>query len=377
MKASALGAAVNDPSCGPTGVAASDTSPARRGPAARSRVEGTVRPPRDASRAAAPDTTGTLVGRRGQSFAGVAPALTFSTRRPDWSIDGADWPNRDASRFVDAAGLRWHVQAMGEGPALLLLHGTGSATHSWATLAPLLARRFTVIAPDLPGHGFTAMPSWSRMSLPGIAGAVVELLAALRAQPQIVVGHSAGAAILARMALDGAIAPKGIVSLNGALLPLHGLAGLLYSPAAKLLSFNPLVPRLFAWRAGDEAAVRRLIASTGSTIDARGIALYGRLLRSPQHVGGALAMMANWDLRPLQRDLPRLKPPLALVGAGNDRTLPPAEAQRVRALLPSAETIELPALGHLAHEERPDQVAEIVLGFAQRWRVLGNGRRAG
>jgi magnesium chelatase accessory protein len=314
------------------------------------------------------------IRRRG---ANTASAAAFADRRLDWATLGADWPNRNASRFVEAAGLRWHVQVLGEGPPLLLLHGTGAATHSWTALAPLLARRFTVIAPDLPGHGFTPMRQWSRMSLSGMAQALAELLATLHAQPQIVVGHSAGAAILVRMALDEAIAPKGIVSLNGALLPLHGLAGLLFSPAARLLSFNPLVPRLFAWRAGDTAAVRRLIASTGSVLDARGIALYGRLLRSPQHVTGALAMMANWDLRPLQRDLPQLRAPLVLVAAGNDRTLPPAEAMRIRALLPAAELVELPGLGHLAHEERPGLVADVVLDRARRWRVLPNGHRAG
>jgi magnesium chelatase accessory protein len=301
------------------------------------------------------------------------PALAWGSHRLDWERDGRDWPHRDASHFVHAAGLRWHVQLMGEGPALLMAHGTGAATHSWSGLAPLLARHFTVIAPDLPGHGFTQAPRWSRMSLPGIAAALAELLAALHVAPGIAIGHSAGAAIVTRMALDGAIAPKGLVSLNGALLPLPGWAGLVFSPAAKLLSFNPLVPRLFAWRAADEAAVRRLIASTGSTLDARGLALYGRLLRSPVHVSGALAMMANWDLRPMQRDLPRLEPPLVLVSGSDDRTLPPAEAQRVHALLPTAERVDLPALGHLAHEERPDLVADIVLKRARAWHVLPDG----
>ncbi|TJW92291.1 alpha/beta hydrolase, partial [Neisseria gonorrhoeae] len=47
--------------------------------------------------------------------------------KPNWSVDGKDWPNRAASRFVDAAGLRWHVQMMGEGPVALLAHGTGAA----------------------------------------------------------------------------------------------------------------------------------------------------------------------------------------------------------------------------------------------------------
>ena len=57
---------------------------------------------------------------------------------------------------------------MGDGPDLLLLHGSGAATHSWRDLAPLLARDFRVIAPDLPGHGFTETPGGDGLSLPGI-----------------------------------------------------------------------------------------------------------------------------------------------------------------------------------------------------------------
>ena len=89
------------------------------------------------------------------------------SERLSWQRDGRDWPNREFSRFVSAAGLSLHVQVMGDGPAVVLAHGTGSSTHSWRTLAPLLARRFTVIAPDLPGHGFTEMPETRRLSLPG------------------------------------------------------------------------------------------------------------------------------------------------------------------------------------------------------------------
>jgi len=59
--------------------------------------------------------------------------------KPDWDREGRDWPNRAASRFVQASGLRWHVQVMGEGPTVLMLHGSGAATHSWRDLAPLLA----------------------------------------------------------------------------------------------------------------------------------------------------------------------------------------------------------------------------------------------
>lgn len=289
------------------------------------------------------------------------------TDHPDWDRDGRDWPNRDASRFVQAGGLRWHVQRMGRGPELLLIHGTGAATHSWRGLAPLLAERFTVTAPDLPGHGFTQRPAAPRgLSLPGMAAGLKALLATLGVTPVLAVGHSAGAAILAHLCLEGQIAPRHLVSLNGALLPLRNMPGQIFSPLAKLVASSSFVPRLFARHAtADGTVIGRMLSQTGSTVDAQGAELYGRLARRPGHVGAAFGMMAQWDLRPLARDLPRLTVPLTLVVGTRDRTIRPSEAARVRALVPSAEIARMPGLGHLAHEERPDEVAALLARLAR------------
>ena len=281
-----------------------------------------------------------------------------------WERDGRDWPNREHSRFVTAHGIRWHVQQAGSGPALLLLHGTGAATHSWRDLLAPLARDFTVLAPDLPGHGFTSMPAAASLSLPGMARSLAGLLHTLGIRPEIAVGHSAGAAILARMGLDGSIAPRALVSLNGAMLPLRGLPGHLFSPIARLAVSIPLTRRIFAWQAADRKVVEQMLRATGSHIDAAGVEQYVRVARSPAHAGAALAMMANWDLRPLERDLPRLHTHLLLITGSNDRTIPPSDSVRVRALVPGAELVSLPGLGHLAHEEQPARIAALVRGVA-------------
>jgi magnesium chelatase accessory protein len=284
-----------------------------------------------------------------------------------WSRDGTDWPNRDSSTFVEAAGIRWHVQRMGEGPSLLLIHGTGAATHSWRGLLPLLARHFAVIAPDLPGHGFTQSPPAHRLSLPGMAADLGALLRKIEARPEIAVGHSAGAAILARMCLAGRMAPRLLVGLNGAFMPYGGIANHLFSPLAKLLVLNPLVPRVFAWQASHAGAVERLIANTGSTIDQEGVALYRKLVRSPAHVAAALRMMANWKLEPLLHDLPRLTTALVLVAGANDRSISPGVAQQVREILPAAVIERLPGLGHLAHEEQPHLIADLITQYAAKY----------
>ncbi len=285
---------------------------------------------------------------------------SLGEREPFWEREKRTWPNREMSRFVHAAGIRWHVQQAGSGPALFLLHGTGASTHSFRDLLPALARDFTVVAADLPGHAFTESVRAAGYSLQGMSDSLAVLLDTLQVRPSRCVGHSAGAAVLCRMALDGRIAPRRIVSINGALLPLAGAAGMLFSPIAKLLAASALVPRLIAWRAGDRAAVERVIAGTGSKLDAVGLDLYARLVRDPDHIAGALGMMGNWDLQSLARDLPRLQIPVSLIVGQNDRTVPPQQASRLKDLLQNASLHSLSGLGHLAHEEAPALVASLV-----------------
>jgi magnesium chelatase accessory protein len=276
----------------------------------------------------------------------------------NWSRDCHSWPMSEASRFVEAAGILWHLQQLGSGPSVLLIHGTGASTHSWRGLAPLLAQRYSVLALDLPGHAFTVGTPNGGLSLNAISEAIATLLAQLSIRPRLVIGHSAGAAIAARMALDGRVMPDAMVSLNGALLPFDPMPGLLLAPLARILAAVPGVPGLFSWSARRRSAVERLIRSTGSTLDAEGVDLYWRLVRSRSHVAGVLDMMAHWDLAPLARCLPQLTVPLLQLVGSADRTVPPAHAGRVHELLPSAQTVLMPGLGHLAHEERPDLVMQ-------------------
>ncbi len=288
-----------------------------------------------------------------------------SRKRLAFARDGADWPNREASDFLEAGGFNWHFQRMGKGPKLLLLHGTGASTHSFEALEPLLAQRFEVVAPDLPGHGFTTPRKSPDLSLPGMARSVLALLTALDFRPEVVVGHSAGAAILARLCLDSTIAPKLFVSLNGAFLPFAGAGRFLFPSIAKLLFLNPLAPRLFAWSAND-ASVANLLRGTGSKIGRRGVELYARLLADPDHVAGALGMMANWDLTDLRGDLPDLEPDVLLIVGQNDKAIPPRAARVVAMEIPGAVVETIPDAGHLAHEEESERVCELILNYAAR-----------
>ena len=286
--------------------------------------------------------------------------------RLDWKRDGRAWPNREHSRFLRAGGIGWHVQEMGRGPRLLLLHGTAASTHSFRALAPRLAPHFSLLIPDLPGHAFTEAPPGGRQLLPGMAGLVRALLEETGFEPDLAAGHSAGAAVLCRMALDApAFRPRRIVSLAGALLPFEGVTGRLAPGLARALYANPVAPRLFAFLAGEDS-VKRLIGNMGSRIDRDGVRQYAALMGNPGHVAAALGMMTHWDLDGLARDLSRLPVPLTLVTAATDRAVPPATAAAVRKILPTAEVVALKGVGHLAHEEKPPLVADALLDAARR-----------
>jgi len=296
-----------------------------------------------------------------------APAVSGSRRHPFWpdplllwERDGLDWPHRDASRFLRAGGVDWHVQVLGSGPTLLLLHGTGASSHSFAGLVRHLASDFTLVVPDLPGHGFSRIQGLDVLSLPGMAAALRALVAELDLDPQFLVGHSAGAAVALRMLLDGLDAADGVVSINGALLPFSGLQGRLFSPLARMLAAGGGPARYVATRAGRPAIMRRLIDSTGSCLDDEDLIFYQRLAGNVAHVRATLAMMARWDLPGFQADLLRCHHPVRLLAGSRDRLVPPRQAHAVAARLQRATVHGLTGLGHLAHEEAPRQVADAI-----------------
>ncbi|TYC61794.1 alpha/beta fold hydrolase [Rhodobacterales bacterium] len=281
----------------------------------------------------------------------------------DWETDGQSWPHREASTFVSTGGYRWHVQVFGpsRAPAILLLHGTGAASHSWRTLVPLLQNRFRLIVPDLPCHGFTRPEGPADLSLEGMTAAMRDLLRKLDIHPRYVLGHSAGAVI--GLSLVAATHPRAdradhriemVFSVNGALEPIRG--NRLLSPMAKALFANPLSASMFSLLARATPFGDNLLSATGSKIDPEGEALYHLLLSSSGHVRGALGMMAAWDLDRLPAQLRRLSVPLALLAARDDPMVPAKSSETAATLCRHGRLTLAETGGHLLHESNPESV---------------------
>ena len=241
-----------------------------------------------------------------------------------------------------------------------MLHGTGASSHSFHDLTQALRDHFTVLTPDLPGHGLTSGAATDRFSLPGMASAVAELLEALEVRPCGIVGHSAGAAVACRMAIDGVVGPRMLVSLNGALLPFRGVASLLFPAVARLCAKSRIAALVFSRRARDLTMVERLIESTGSTLSRDHVKRYQRLLVSPVRVQGILTMMSQWDLTELVEVLPKVDLATTLVVGARDRAVPPEDAWQIQKMIRGSRVVTVNGVGHLCHEERPEEIAGLI-----------------
>lgn len=282
------------------------------------------------------------------------------------------WPLVEHSRNCQVAGTLWHYQRINDAsiqatpctyPKLLMIHGTGASTHSWAPLVTQLRGQWDCLLIDLPGHGFSSPLAGQPPTLPAVASALAKLVDALEFQPDVIVGHSAGAAIAVQMALTG-INSRALVSINGAFLPFGSLAAPLFSKAAGWLAKARLFQQTTALHGYFRRPITKLLAETGSHPNEQMIRAYQVLMRRADHIRGTLEMMAAWDLEALKAQLPTLHTPIELMVCCNDKTVSPWQSIRLSELVSTARLTELDHLGHLGHEERPDQFLPV---FHRLW----------
>jgi pimeloyl-ACP methyl ester carboxylesterase len=105
----------------------------------------------------------------------------------------------DGIQYRRIHGYRRAFTFVGQGPALLLIHGIGDSSDTWRNLIPTLAREYTVIAPDLLGHGRSDKPR-ADYSVAAYANAMRDLLSVLGVERATVVGHSLGGGVAMQFA---------------------------------------------------------------------------------------------------------------------------------------------------------------------------------
>jgi magnesium chelatase accessory protein len=256
----------------------------------------------------------------------------------------------------------------GPRPVVLMLHGTGGSRVSWRPVLNELLKSHSagprsqpdlqLFIPDLPGHDATHCGRHSTHGLREMADDLQSLLQHLGIQQlDLVVGHSAGAAVAIWLSLLG-VPIKKILGVAPSLVPPPALYNLMLGPLlTPLFISSPSVAGLSALARGTRF-VDGLIASTGSQIPEDQQEEYRRIFAQRSHVKGAIEFMAGTDLPTLLARGNELKAELSLLIAEDDRWIPASGLRRVaRDHFPKAD-LQFCTGGHLVQEVNPGLVAE-------------------
>lgn len=272
-------------------------------------------------------------------------------------------------RWLDGRAARMRYLLGGEGPPLVLVHGWTGAASNFVELAPLLATRFRVLVPDLPGHGGSS-PLPAAPNMDAYADRVHEVASAEGMLPAAVAGHSFGGVVALRLALrrPGDVralvlaASAGIESVTRRAEFWIAFVGLV-RPSRVL---SPLRGRI-----SSSALLRRAVFTSLQVSDPLALsdrAIDGLLGSSRHHSDVVSAGKA------LVRDDPRteleaVRCPVFLLWGARDRQVPLADAfeyaRRLRAPLRV-----IADCGHLLVAERPDACADAILEWLDRVREL-------
>jgi pimeloyl-ACP methyl ester carboxylesterase len=271
-------------------------------------------------------------------------------------------------RFVTLHGHRRAYVKAGQGPVVLLLHGLGCDHTTWEPVIDSLARRYTVIAPDLLGHGQSAKPR-ADYSLGGYANGMRDLLTVLGIDKATVVGHSFGGGVAMQFAYQfperterlilvasGGLGPEVSPAIRAVTTPgfdqamrVLTLPGVRHVGMAGMRALSRTPCKLT--RDLDEVA-----EIYDSFKDPYACAAIRHVVRAVVDWRGQIVTMA--DRAYLTQEMP-----MSVIWGRDDKVIPVRHASNAAALAADARVEIIPDAGHFPHKDHPHRFAKIVHEF--------------
>jgi pimeloyl-ACP methyl ester carboxylesterase len=308
-----------------------------------------------------------LAGLSGVVAGAIATKLLTRPTDVSWP-DSLDFIyNPEYSWFTRVNGVRIHYQEAGDeqAPQIILIHGFISSNLIWShVLQPLAQKGLRVIAPDLPGYGYSGKPRDAEYTINEQARSVIGLMDRLGIRKALIAGASYGGAVAATMALDyperveklilvGAVTNDEVkknILMRVTVLPLVGdIATPLFLGSRWIL------------RKRMEGMYRRL----QRPINEKMVASRHHLLKTANAHRAMIRTARHWSANRIAREASLIRQPTMLVWGDQDDHIPLDDAFRLRDAMPNAKLLVFRNCGHLPPAEQPEKFVAAVADFCK------------
>jgi pimeloyl-ACP methyl ester carboxylesterase len=269
---------------------------------------------------------------------------------------------------ISLHGRRVVYRVAGSGPPVVLIHGMLNSSSHWQAVAQQLADRYTVIAPDLIGHGDSAAPRGD-YSLGAHAASIRDLLAAIGVERATIVGHSLGGGVAMQFfyQFPQRVERMVLVSSGGLGREVSPMLRTAALPGMSLLLSLTIHPRLLTALRYSGGRLRERGVGVGVYLQAIARALrplenadareaFLQTLRAVIDVRGQ--RVAATDRLDLLESIPTM-----IVWGGRDHTIPIEHGQLAHAAIPHSSFHTLERAAHFPHLEDPDGLAQLLREF--------------
>src|SRR6266852_1022559 len=280
---------------------------------------------------------------------------------------GADaGANIIASRTAEVEGIKLHYLTAGQGPAVILLHGYAETSRMWTPILPLLAERFTVIAPDLPGIGDSAIPA-DGLDMKTAAIRIHALARSLGVEKARVVGQDIGLMVAYAYAAKFPAEVEKLVVMDAFLPGVGGWEAVYNNPAIWHFRFNGATPEALVQgreRTYFEYFWNDFAADKTHSIPEAARQAYAAAYARPGRMHAGWAYFVSF--RQAAKDFAQLsqtKLTMPVLSIGGDKSLGNALAQQMKLVATNVTVVVLKDTGHWVLEERPKETTEALEKF--------------
>jgi pimeloyl-ACP methyl ester carboxylesterase len=270
------------------------------------------------------------------------------------------------SRSAEIEGVKLHYLTAGSGPALVLLHGYAETSLMWWPIMPLLAERFTVIAPDLPGIGDSAIPA-DGLDMKSAAVRIHALAGRLGVQKAKVVGHDIGLMVAYAYAALFPSEVEKLVVMDAFLPGVDGWEDIYNRPNLWHFRFNGRTPEALVRgreRTYFEYFWNDLAANKTRSVPEADRQVYTTAYARPGRMRAGWAYFVSFQQAAKDfAELSKTKLTMPVLSIAGERSMGEALGQQMKLVAANVTSVVLNDTGHWVLEERPRETTDALVKF--------------